>query len=241
MWNPIKGGDEMKKPLKYVGAVLGGGFAAVYAGLYYRAMHPKCPKPDKSRKRIACVGDSITYGYGFMGAFRKYCYPNQLQELLGNSYQVMNFGICDRTLQDQADKPYRQEKIYAASLVSEPNTVIIMLGTNDAKPANWNAERYENDLRSYVSVYRDLPSVPNVILMQPPKTFFLLGKKLDDIMDAAIGGEMHDSIARVGKESGCPVVDLYHLTGNHREWFVDGIHPNKNGARMIAEAVKKAL
>ena len=60
-------------------------------------------------------------------------------------------------------------------------------------------------------------------------------------MDAAIGGEMHNSIARVGKESGCPVVDLYHLTGNHREWFVDGIHPNKNGARMIAEAVKKAL
>ena len=176
-----------------------------------------------------------------MGAFRKYCYPNQLQELLGTSYQVMNFGICDRTLQDQADKPYRQEKIYAASLVSEPDTVIIMLGTNDAKPANWNAERYENDLRSYVSVYRDLASVPNVILMQPPKTFFLLGKKLDDIMDAAIGGEMHDSIARVGKETGCPVVDLYHLTGNHREWFVDGIHPNKNGARMIAEAVKKAL
>ncbi len=69
MWNPIKGGDEMKKLLKYVGAVLGGGFAAIYAGLYYRAMHPKCPKPDKSRKRIACVGDSITYGYGFMGLF----------------------------------------------------------------------------------------------------------------------------------------------------------------------------
>ena len=51
----------MKKPLRYAGAVLGGGFAAVYAGLYYRAMHPKCPKPNKSRKRIACVGDSITY------------------------------------------------------------------------------------------------------------------------------------------------------------------------------------
>ena len=79
MWNPIKGGDEMKKPLKYVGAVLGGGFAAIYAGLYYRAMHPKCPKPDKSRKRIACVGDSITYGYGFMGAFRKYCYPHLIR------------------------------------------------------------------------------------------------------------------------------------------------------------------
>ena len=90
----------MKKPRIQAGIVFGTGFVALYAGLYYRAMHPKRPKPDKTRKRIACVGDSITYGYGLMGAFRKYCYPNQLQDLLGASYQVMNFGICDRTLQD---------------------------------------------------------------------------------------------------------------------------------------------
>ena len=54
-----------------------------------------------------------------MGAFRKYCYPNQLQDLLGASYQVMNFGIYDRTLQDQADKSYRLEKIYTAYTMEE--------------------------------------------------------------------------------------------------------------------------
>lgn len=231
----------MRKSFALGGAGLAGGFALVYGVLYYKAMHPRSPKPDKTRKRIACVGDSITYGYGLMGAFRRFCYPNQLQELLGSSYQVMNFGICDRALQDQADKPYRQEKIYEASLASEPDTVIIMLGTNDAKPANWNAESYENDLRSFVTVYQDLQPSPHVILMQPPKTFFALGKKLDDILDSAIGGGIHDAVERVGKEKDCQVVDLYHLTENHKEWFVDGIHPNKAGARMIAEAVLQAL
>ena len=231
----------MRKPLAIGCAALCGGFAAFCGGLYYRAMHPRCPEPDKRKKRVACVGDSITYGYGLMGAFRRHCYPNQLQELLGSAYQVMNFGICDRTLQDQADKPYRVEKICAASLASEPDTVIIMLGTNDAKPANWNADRYESDLRSFVSMYQELPSKPRVLLMQPPKTFFVFGKKLDGILDSAIGGKLYDAVKKVGEETGCPVVDLYHLTENHREWFVDGIHPNKFGARKIADAVIKEL
>lgn len=231
----------MRKTVTLGGVALVGGFASVYGVLYYRAVNPRSPKPDGTKKRIACIGDSITYGYGLMGAFRRFCYPNQLQELLGPSYRVMNFGICDRALQNQSDKPYRQEKICDASLASEPDIVIIMLGTNDAKPANWNAECYESDLRSFVTAYKDLQSRPQVILLQPPKTFFALGKKLDNILDSAIGGAMHDAVERVGKEEDCPVVDLYHLTENHKEWFVDGIHPNKVGARMIAEAVLQTL
>ena len=128
------------------------GFGAAYTALYCRAMHPPIPKPIAGKRRIACVGDSLTYGWGLMGAFRKQAYPAALQEKLGSEFQVMNFGICDRTLRDAADRPYRQEKIYTASLASEPETVIIMLGTNDAKPDNFDADGYMNDLGSYISV-----------------------------------------------------------------------------------------
>ena len=234
----------MKTGQKIVLAATGSAVAGVgmlYAALYTRAMHPKSQKPLQQKRRIACVGDSLTYGYGLMGAFRKYCFPAVLQEFLGSDYQVMNFGFCDRTLQDGADRPYRQEKLYASSLESNPETVVLMLGTNDAKPNNWNAGAYEEDLRNYITVYRNLPSEPKVILMQPPKVFSIFGKTLDDIQNEVIKTEMHESIRRVGKETGCLVIDLYSLTENHREWFADGLHLNRTGANAVAEVLYRNI
>ena len=217
------------------------GFGFTYGALYYRAMHPSIPRPATGKRRIACIGDSLTYGWGLMGAFRKYAYPDVLQGKLGSSYQVMNFGICDRTLRDGADKPYRNEKIYAASLASEPEIVVIMVGTNDAKPGNWDAEGYGNDLRSFVSMYRDLDSRPDVILMQPPRAFSVMGKTLDGIQNDVISGEMHEIIGKIGIEIGCTVIDLYALTEGHKEWFADGIHLNRKGTEAVAESVLETI
>ena len=217
------------------------GVGTAYAALYTRAMHPKSPKPLQQKRRIACIGDSLTYGYGLMGAFRKYCFPAVLQELLGSEYQVMNFGFCDRTLQDGADRPFRQEKLYASSLAANPEIVVLMLGTNDAKPLNWNAVEYEEDLRSYIAVYHGLASAPKVILMQPPKAFSIFGKTLDDIQNEVIKIELYEIIGRVGEETGCVVVDLYSLTEKHREWFADGLHLNRMGANAVAEELYRNI
>ena len=37
------------------------------------------------------------------------------------------------------------------------------------------------------------------------------------------------------------VVDLYSATADHPEWFVDGVHPNADGNRAIAQAVYDTL
>ena len=229
--------DMKRKAALAVSVATAAGFAATYSALYYRSMHPGIPKPEKGKRRIACVGDSLTYGWGLMGAFRKYAYPSVLQEKLGDGFQVMDFGICDRTLRDGADKPYRQEKIYTASLASDPEMVVIMLGTNDAKPNNWDAAGYESALRSFVSVYRNLPSRPHIGLMQPPRAFGILGKSLN----GPISGEIHEIIARIGKETGCEVIDLYSLTEMHRDWSADGIHLNRQGTNAVAEAVLETI
>ena len=116
-----------------------------------------------------------------------------------------------------------------------------MLGTNDAKPGNWNAEEYRNDLRSFVSVYRNLASRPDVILMQPPRAFSVMGKTLDGIQNNVISGEMREIIGQIGLETGCTVIDLYALTEGHREWFADGIHLNRLGTDAVAKAVLEVL
>lgn len=85
--------------------------------------------------RIACVGDSITYGAGIEER-AKNSYPAQLQNLLGDRYQVENFGVSGRTLLKQGDKPYWDEPAYQNALKLKPDMVIIKLGTNDVKPLN---------------------------------------------------------------------------------------------------------
>ena len=36
------------------------GLGLTYGALYYRAMHPGIQKPVKGKRKIACVGDSLT-------------------------------------------------------------------------------------------------------------------------------------------------------------------------------------
>jgi len=90
--------------------------------------------------RIACVGDSITYGAGIKGRVTK-SYPAQLQELLGATYNVGNFGVSGRTLLKKGDKPYWENKAYKNALDFKPDIVIIKLGTNDINQITGNTVR----------------------------------------------------------------------------------------------------
>src|SRR5579885_3646478 len=61
--------------------------------------------------RVACVGDSITYGAGIKDREHN-SYPAQLQKLLGDGYEVRNFGVNGRTLLSKGDLPYVKERTY---------------------------------------------------------------------------------------------------------------------------------
>ena len=58
--------------------------------------------------RVACVGNSITYGTGI--ANREHdAYPAQLQRMLGKDYVVGNFGKPGATLLRHGHRPYFQQ------------------------------------------------------------------------------------------------------------------------------------
>ena len=115
--------------------------------------------------KVACVGDSITQG---AGAKSGQSYPSQLQALLGDGYQVGNFGVSGRTLLKKGDFPYWKEKKYQAALAMEPAIVIIMLGTNDTKPQNWKHEaEFDADYRELVKSFQSLKSKPKVFVCRP--------------------------------------------------------------------------
>ena len=85
-----------------------------------------------NRIKVACIGDSLTYGdKAYKG------YPVYLQELLGDGYDVRNYGecgaiACDRsTYTSGTDWCYTSTQRYAASKEWKPDIVIMMLGFND--------------------------------------------------------------------------------------------------------------
>ena len=57
--------------------------------------------------RVACVGNSVTYGLGISNR-EQYAYPVQLQQLLGDNYEVGNFGHSGATLLRIGHKPYHK-------------------------------------------------------------------------------------------------------------------------------------
>ncbi len=57
------------------------------------------------RIKIACVGDSCTYGDRSTDPATK-SYPYLLQEKFGKEYHVYNFGVNGATALKKGDKPY---------------------------------------------------------------------------------------------------------------------------------------
>jgi len=120
--------------------------------------------------KVSCVGDSITYGYLSTEGMT---YPHQLQELLGAGYNVSNFGVNGRTMLKNGDYPYWNTTEYQAVLHSDPDIVVLMLGTNDAKYYNWgpHSSEYPADYLDMINVFKSLPSRPQVHIMIPPPLY----------------------------------------------------------------------
>ena len=204
------------------------------------ALHVQ-PRPRAGQKRMACVGDSITYGC-FVPGQPWNSYPRQLGRMLGRmlgrGYCVGNFGYTNRTALKKADHPYTAEKLYRQSLAFQPDIVLLMLGSNDTKAINWNAEAYARDLGELIESYRELESRPQVFLLLPPPVFPFCGKVRWDIRSEVLENEVLPICRRVAEEKGVPVIDIHSAFIGRKELFVDGCHPNARGARVIAEAAQ---
>lgn len=181
--------------------------------------------------KVACVGDSITFGAGIANR-QQNSYPSQLQEYLGDGYEVKNFGVSATTVLCDSKQPYVQTEQYKASLEYNPDIVIIKMGTNAA--ANRNAELrplFEQEYRKFVDTYRKLPSNPRVILLTPVRSWFER-----DHGDDIIRNEIIPVINKTAYQCNLDIVNMHNLFGD--EWaghiMPDKLHPSSIGAGDMA-------
>ena len=215
------------------------------------------PKPDAIR--VACIGNSITEGFGIdmCGA---YGYPAELQKILGKDYWVKNFGVSSRTMLNKGDYPYMNELAWQDAQAFKPDVVLIKLGTNDSKPENWQyGAEFRQDLEQMILTLRpDLaqpvgkkakkvkkaknavpqPVKPKIYLCTPIPAF----KPTWNISDAVITSEIIPIQQEVAKKYGLEVIDLHTLYAQDGDKMLDdGIHPDGKGAHRLAEIIANEL
>ena len=223
--------------------------------------------PKEGAVRVACLGNSITDGFGIDMA-SAYGYPAMLQKKLGDGYWVRNFGVSSRTMLNKGDWPYMNEPAWRDALNFKPEIVIIKLGTNDSKPENWqyNAE-FKQDLEQMIFTLRpDLkqyanmpakkaqkamakalakaaksgiaPAKPRILLCTPIPAF----KSTWNINDSVIVNGVIPIQQEVAQKYGLEVIDLHTLFANDGDKVLpDGIHPNDKGAARMADIIADAL
>lgn len=194
--------------------------------------------PKKDAVRVACIGNSITDGFGIDMASQR-GYPAQLQQLLGNDYHVKNFGVSGRTMLNKGDLPYQNELAWRDALAFRPDIVIIKLGTNDSKPENWQYNKgFKDDLQQMVDALQANKNNPRIILCTPIPAF----KPTWNINDSVIVHGITPIINKVAKKNKLQVIDLHTLYANDGDKMIaDGIHPDARGARRMAEIIAEQL
>ena len=199
---------------------------------------------EEGKRHIACVGDSVTYGCT-LPLFYRYRYPAILQRMVGSDTQVAAFAVNDRTLQDTGNKPFRKERAFRQSKEFRPDTVVILLGTNDSKDNNWiSAAVFRQQYTALIAAYRELTPSPRIVICTPPCAFKPINRFFFITNDAKLDRvpEIAEEIKTIAAENGTELVDVYALTQGRRELFgPDGLHPNAAGAKRIAEAVFRTL
>eukprot|EP00747_Dinoflagellata_sp_TGD_P132839 gnl/TRDRNA2_/TRDRNA2_175125_c1_seq11.p1 gnl/TRDRNA2_/TRDRNA2_175125_c1~~gnl/TRDRNA2_/TRDRNA2_175125_c1_seq11.p1 ORF type:complete len:272 (+),score=19.26 gnl/TRDRNA2_/TRDRNA2_175125_c1_seq11:31-846(+) len=220
----------------------------------------------KKPLRVACIGDSITAGQKHLGPNTSY--PSQLQKLLGNGYEVQNFGVSGaRVLRKCGNIPAKEMRKHAYFLMEKyhealaflPDIAVVQLGTNDAQnrflPC-FNA--FERDYGVMIDMLRNLSSQPEVHIMVPPPLFM---DGFHGLNQTVIQNVLPPLVRKIATTKGlpppidnfksftmqCPSYSKnvgrksYMYDRRDCKLIYDGCHPTAIGYTKIAELVHEAI
>jgi acyl-CoA thioesterase-1 len=211
--------------------------AAICFLLYLASTNKYLQSENYHRPRIACVGDSITYGLSISNRSSN-SYPEQLAEMLGNQVSVRNLGVSGTTLLEKGDKPYLKTLEFNLAHEFKPNIVVILLGTNDTKPINWKYKsNYIKDYIALINSFKRIDSNPNIWICYPVPVYSKPGSTTDKI----IRNEIIPMINIIASQTNVRIIDLYKPLSNKQHLFPDFVHPNAEGAKIIANEVFNAI
>ena len=197
--------------------------------------------------KVACVGNSITFGYGIESWPDQTSYPHHLQGMLREnvpSDTVENFGVSGLTVRKDDQASYWKGYRFAPAIEFAADTVIIELGTNDSKSyTTWNTPAQDAAVDSAITA--DFEALIDTFQVKSkPHVFICLAPYVNNvewnILDTAVVKRVNPAILQAGLEKGVNVIDLhfYFSALEKPSWYLeDMVHPSVEGAKHLAEIV----
>ena len=195
---------------------------------------------DVPRIKVSCVGNSITYGMRLDNREEE-SYPAQLQRMLGDRYEVGNFGKSGATLLRNGHRPYFEQEEFRQAMAFAGDIVIIHLGINDTDPRNWPHFRDEfvGDYLALIDSLRSVnPGARFLVARMTPigntHARFISGTKVWH-------GQIQDAIETVARAAGAELIDFYEPLHRFPWMFPDAVHPTAEGAAILAKTVYSGI
>lgn len=191
--------------------------------LFFAALAVALQAAD-NRPAIVCFGDSLTAGFGLDAGEG---YPEVLQKLLdrdGYRYRVVNLGASGETTQDGLAR-------VPMALAEKPAIVVLEFGANDGLRGQPVASTEANLARMIEQLQAGGARVVLAGITLPPNYGPTYIQRFDAIFK---------NLAARYKVKLIPFL-LAGVGGNPKLMQRDGLHPNAEGARVVAATVERAL
>ena len=195
---------------------------------------------EEPRIKVSCVGNSITDGMRLDDRERE-SYPVRLQEMLGDRYEVGNFGKSGATLLRHGHRPYFEQEEFRQAMEFAGDIVVIHLGVNDTDPRNWPhfQDEFVGDYLALIDSLRSVnPKARFLIARMTPigsnHTRFISGTK-------TWHGQIQKEIETVADVAGAELIDFYEPLYRYPWMFPDAVHPNAEGAGILAKTVYQGI
>lgn len=211
---------------------------------------------EKKIIKVACVGDSITYGATSTKTGRTY--PAYIQEMLGLDYFVLNAGISGYSIVSTDQYAYCLTEEYAHAKEFAPDVVLFALGTNDANPtpsqpykdwdnaANDRTNRFNQSTNELLDSFIEINPDVQIYMLIPP-SLFKVGNDSWSAEKWTEGLKTHviPLLREISEKRGLKTIELFDWSLEHKEVFVDGLHPKdesyKTFAQFIYDSIKDTI
>ncbi|MBE6641735.1 MAG: hypothetical protein E7619_09115 [Ruminococcaceae bacterium] len=196
--------------------------------------------------RIACCGDSITFGTcatdanenGYLYAKENFYYPNQMQKMYGTDAVVGNFGYPGSYVGANYNR-YLNSCVYNALIQFDPDVIVLALGTN-------NAALMPDGKSGFITYYR---TMLNDMHKRFPEAKIIMTTALYRWDNAERTQQVDQYIIPVQKQMAEEFKDFVVLYDANTEYkpygnttyYRDKLHPNNAGYVKLAEVMKKGV
>jgi lysophospholipase L1-like esterase len=208
-------------------------------------------KANPGAIRILCYGDSNTWGDPPVG--KRYPsnvrWTGQLQEKLGESFEILEEGLCGRTTAlDDPKEEGRNGATYLAPCLQTHNPldiVILMLGTNDLKERfDLSPQDVARNIEKLIRIIKNIALTKDskevkIILLSPP----LVKEYPQNILSGIKGAgekskQLGNLFKRVTEKYGCNFINIAEFVEPSK---IDGCHLDPASNAKIAEVLDQKI